>query len=235
MQITSTFENKFGYLPEKSSFTPERVKLIREHINYNGGMVLPTALDLGIWVSFKPRPYRKVRVYSDQFEVIAECTIDDTAADSGLIGEEHDPETHLVPIALQAAAGLRTRMKIFGADYDTPDGTCLRDYIHVNDIALAHILSEKAFDGGIIHAEVNIGTGHTVSNLEILQTIEHVTGRVAPYDNAPRRVGDVTKLFTDGANAKEILGFEPQHSDIENIIQTAWAFHGRKWGLNDID
>lgn len=155
------------------------------------------------------------------------------ADESGLIGEEHDPETHLVPIALQAAAGLRPKMKIFGTDYDTPDGTCLRDYIHVNDIALAHILAEQAFDNGLTNAEVNIGTGQAVSNLEILQTIERVTGKPVPYDEAPRREGDVTKLFADGANAKEILGFEPLHSGIENIIQTAWRFHAGKWGINE--
>jgi len=153
---------------------------------------------------------------------------------SGQIGEEHDPETHLIPIALEAAAQRRPKMKIFGTDYDTPDGTCLRDYIHVNDIALAHILSEQAFDKGLKHAEVNIGTGKAVSNLEILQTIEQITGRPVPYDEAARRAGDVTKLYADGTTAKKILGFVPQHSDIENIIQTAWHFHARKWGVNDI-
>ena len=157
------------------------------------------------------------------------------ADESGTIGEEHDPETHLIPIALEAAAGLRPRMKIFGTDYDTPDGTCLRDYIHVNDIALAHILSEEAFDNGLSNAELNIGTGQAVSNLEILQTIEKVTSKAVPYDDAPRRAGDVTKLFADGEKAKDVLGFEPQHSDIENIIRTAWRFHARKWKLNHID
>lgn len=154
---------------------------------------------------------------------------------SGLIGEEHNPETHLIPIALEAAAGRRGRMKIFGTDYDTPDGTCLRDYIHVNDIALAHILSEQAFERGLSHAEVNIGTGKAVSNLEILQTIERVTGRPVPYDVARRRAGDVTRLYADGAKAKSVLGFEPQHSDIDNIIGSAWRFHARKWGINDVD
>lgn len=150
---------------------------------------------------------------------------------SGEIGEEHDPETHLIPIALEAAAGRRPRMKIFGSDYDTPDGTCIRDYIHVNDIALAHIKSEQAFDNGLTHAEVNIGTGVGISNLEILQTIGKVTGREVSYDEAPRRDGDLTQLYADGTRGKEILGFEPQHSDIENIIQTAWNFHRRKWDL----
>lgn len=154
------------------------------------------------------------------------------ADESGLIGEEHDPETHLIPIALEAAAGRRGKMKIFGTNYDTPDGTCLRDYIHVNDIALAHIKAESAFENGLSATEVNIGTGRPISNLEILQTIERVTGLPCPYDSAPRRAGDVTKLYADPKHAKDTLGFMPQHSDIENIIKTAWTFHSRKWGVS---
>ncbi|NNC37111.1 MAG: UDP-glucose 4-epimerase GalE [Acidimicrobiales bacterium] len=153
------------------------------------------------------------------------------ADDSGEIGEEHNPETHLIPIALEAAAGRRPRMKIFGTDYGTPDGTCIRDYIHVNDIALAHIKSEQAFDNGLSNAEVNIGTGVGISNLEILQTIERVTGKPVPYDAAPRRDGDLTQLYADGTRAKELLEFMPQHSNLENIIKTAWNFHRQKWDL----
>jgi len=153
---------------------------------------------------------------------------------SGLIGEEHDPETHLIPIALEAAAGKRPPMEIFGTDYDTPDGSCLRDYIHVNDIARAHILSEDAFDKGLLQTEINIGTGQAVSNLDILNMIEYVTGRPVPYDVAPRRVGDVTQLYANASKAKNVLGFEPKHSDLEGIIRTAWQFHAYKWGLNDI-
>jgi len=144
---------------------------------------------------------------------------------SGEIGEEHDPETHLIPIALASAAGLRGRMKIFGTDYDTPDGTCVRDYIHVNDIAGAHICGLKAFANGLTNTEVNIGTGQGVSNLEVLQMIERVTGKPVPYDNAPRRDGDLTQLYADPKRAKDVLGFTAQHSDLENIIKTAWNFH----------
>ena len=144
---------------------------------------------------------------------------------SGEIGEEHDPETHLIPIALASAAGLRGRMKIFGTDYDTADGTCVRDYIHVNDIAGAHICGLKAFANGLTNTEVNIGTGQGVSNLEVLQMIERVTGKPVPYDNAPRRDGDLTQLYADPKRAKDVLGFTAQHSDLENIIKTAWNFH----------
>lgn len=155
------------------------------------------------------------------------------ADESGLIGEEHDPETHLIPIALAAAAGRRPKMKIFGTKYDTPDGTCLRDYIHVNDIAHAHIMAENAFDQGLTNAEVNIGTGNPVSNLEILKTIETVTGLPVPFDPAPPREGDVTKLYADSTNARVTLDFEPSHSNIENIIETAWRFHSKKWDLEN--
>lgn len=151
------------------------------------------------------------------------------ADSSGEIGEEHNPETHLIPIALAAAAGLRPRMKIFGMDYDTPDGTCIRDYIHVNDIALAHILGLEALEKGLIKAELNIGTGQGVSNLEILKMIEQVTGLAVPYDPAERRDGDLMRLYAAPGRAKEILGFSPQHSSLENIIQTAWNFHKRVW------
>lgn len=150
---------------------------------------------------------------------------------SGEIGEEHDPETHLIPIALAAAAGQRGRMKIFGTDYDTPDGTCIRDYIHVSDIAEAHLCGLKAFADGLRQAEVNIGTGQGVSNLEILKMIEQVTGKAVPYDKAPRRNGDLTRLYADPQRAKDILGFTAQHSKLENIIQTAWNFHNRTWNI----
>ncbi len=146
----------------------------------------------------------------------------------GEIGEEHDPETHLIPIAIQSAMGSGRKMKIFGTDYDTPDGTCIRDYIHVTDIARAHIDAIRAFDQGLKTAEVNIGTGQGVSNLEILETIKRVTKLPLPYEPAPRRAGDLTRLYADAREAKSILRFEPCHSDLENIIRTAWQFHRSK-------
>lgn len=148
---------------------------------------------------------------------------------SGLIGEEHDPETHLIPIALQAAAGRRAALTLFGTDYNTPDGTCVRDYIHVNDIARAHILALEKFEAGLMRAEVNIGTGDGVSNLEVLKTIGEVTGQPVPFVEGPRRDGDLSKLYADKGHAKSVLGFEPIHSDLENIISTAWNFHQSRW------
>ena len=153
------------------------------------------------------------------------------ADESGEIGEEHDPETHLIPNALKAAAGLDAKLKLFGTDYDTPDGTCIRDYIHVTDIAVAHLNALRAFEEGLTAAQVNIGTGTGVTNLEILNMIERVTGLPVPYDKVARREGDLTRLYAHPDKAKSVLGFTPKHSDLEHIIQTAWAFHKKKWGI----
>lgn len=147
---------------------------------------------------------------------------------SGVIGEEHDPETHLIPLAMQAAMGQRGPLTLFGTDYDTADGTCVRDYIHVSDIARAHVLALEKMAGGLSRAEVNIGTGNGISNLEILETIGRVTGQAVPYENGPRRTGDLSRLYADKGHAKTVLGFEPIHSDIETIIRSAWAFHARR-------
>jgi len=106
------------------------------------------------------------------------------------------------------------------------------DYIHVSDIAAAHMYGFKAFEGGLTATEVNIGTGIGVSNLEILKMIEQVTGRTVAYDNAPRRAGDLTRLYADPKRAKEVLGFTARHSDLKNIIQTAWDFHASKWNVS---
>ena len=147
----------------------------------------------------------------------------------GDIGEEHDPETHLIPNAMKAAAGKAPHMTLLGMDYDTPDGTPIRDYIHVTDIALAHLDAISAFTKGLSHAEVNIGTGKGASVLDILNAIERVTGKPVPYHTGPRRDGDLTQLYADASKAKAVLGFTPQHSELENIIATAWAFHQKKW------
>lgn len=155
-----------------------------------------------------------------------------SGADSGgEIGEEHDPETHLIPIALMAAAGKREPLTLFGTDYDTPDGSCIRDYIHVTDIARAHLMALEEFEAGLTAAEVNIGTGQGSSNLEILKMIEHVTGLRVPYNKGPRREGDLTQLYANAAYAKEVLGFTPTHSDLENIIGSAWRFHQQAWKI----
>lgn len=148
---------------------------------------------------------------------------------SAMIGEEHEPETHLIPIALQSACGLSGRMQIFGFDYDTPDGTCVRDYIHVNDLARAHILGIEKFNEGLTHSELNLGTGKGYSNLEILDMIKSITGLDMAYDKAPRRAGDLSQLYANSAKAKNVIGFMPEESSLENIIKTAWNFHQKQW------
>jgi len=153
------------------------------------------------------------------------------ADESGEIGEEHDPETHLIPNALKAAAGLGQGLQLFGTDYDTPDGTCVRDYIHVTDIAQAHVHAIRAQDKGLRQAEVNLGTGEGYSVLQIIKAIEAVTGLKVPYTAGPRREGDLTQLYANASRAKDMLDFESAHSDLEYIISTAWNFHRAKWGV----
>ncbi len=153
------------------------------------------------------------------------------ASPDGEIGEEHDPETHLIPNALKAAAGIGGRMKLFGTDYDTRDGTCIRDYVHVMDLADAHLAALDLLLSGTRALTANLGTGHGASVLEVLRAVESVTGLAPPYDVHPRRDGDAPILSADLTHARAVLGFEPKRSDIETIITDAWRFHKRAWGV----
>ena len=136
------------------------------------------------------------------------------------IGESHTPETHLIPLVLKAINGERDVVKIFGTDYDTPDGTCIRDYIHVEDLALAHRLALEKLDG--FSGGLNLGIGVGTSVREIIATAEKVSGQKCPVEYAPRRPGDPAKLFADKRKAEEILGWTPQYTGMEDIIRTAW-------------
>lgn len=153
------------------------------------------------------------------------------ASPEGEIGEEHDPETHLIPNALKAAAGLGGRMKLFGDDYDTRDGTCIRDYVHVMDLADAHLAALDRLMAGEREIIANLGAGHGASVMEVLKAVEAATGVKPPYDVYPRRDGDAPVLSADLAHARHVLGFAPKRSDIETIIADAWRFHRRAWGL----
>lgn len=153
------------------------------------------------------------------------------ASPDGEIGEEHDPETHLIPNALKAAAGIGGRMKLYGADYDTRDGTCIRDYVHVMDLADAHLAALDRLLGGEREIIANLGSGSGVSVLEVLQAIENVTGIKPPYEVHPRRDIDLPVLAADLSHARHTLGFSPKRSDIDTIIADAWRFHSRAWGL----
>jgi UDP-glucose-4-epimerase GalE len=155
------------------------------------------------------------------------------ASPDGEIGEQHDPETHLIPNALKSAAGIGGPMKIFGNDYETRDGTCLRDFIHVMDLAQAHLAALDRLathDGGFA---CNLGTGHGTTVLEVLNAVEMVTGRAVPYQLHPRRPGDPAELYADISLARKILGFEPRYANIETIVRHAWEFHRRVWGLSN--
>ncbi|HEX5007500.1 MAG TPA: UDP-glucose 4-epimerase GalE [Hyphomonadaceae bacterium] len=147
----------------------------------------------------------------------------------GEIGEEHDPETHLIPNALKAAAGLGGAMKLFGDDYPTPDGTCIRDFIHVTDLADAHVLASKKLAEGSRAVELNLGTGEGRTVMEVLRSVEKATGSAVPHTISPRRPGDAIALYSDASRVKAELGWHPKHSDIDTIVSTAWNFHRRKW------
>tara|TARA_R110000868_G_scaffold325832_2_gene586710 strand:- start:11923 stop:12609 length:687 start_codon:yes stop_codon:yes gene_type:complete len=151
------------------------------------------------------------------------------ASPDGDVGEQHDPETHLIPNALRAASGLGPAMQLFGDDYDTPDGTCIRDYIHVMDLARAHLLALDRLLAGTRRVEVNLGTGRGCSVREVLEAVERVTGRKVPHETLPRRPGDAPQLYADASLAKQVLGFVPQCSDLSTIVGDAWNFHRPHW------
>lgn len=141
----------------------------------------------------------------------------------GTLGEDHDPETHLIPVILQTILGQRKSITLFGTDYPTPDGTNVRDYIHVDDLAEAHILAmQKNEPGNPIYC--NLGTGQGVSVKEIIATVEKVTGQKVPVEYGPRRAGDAVALFASPARAKERLGWEAKYRDPETIVASAWRW-----------
>lgn len=140
------------------------------------------------------------------------------------IGERHDPETHLIPLALQAITGKRPPLQLFGQDYDTPDGTCIRDYIHVDDLASAHILAINHLNNGGESAVFNLGSNHGYSVNEVIQTAAQVTDQTVPLTYAPRRPGDPAILVADASLAKKVLGWQPQYTDLTQIIAHAWAW-----------
>lgn len=137
------------------------------------------------------------------------------------LGEQHDPETHLIPLVLEAVAGNRPYLKVFGHDYDTPDGTCIRDYVHIADLASAHVLALETTDNDYF----NLGTGRGYSIMEVIKCVEEVTGTKVPYCIEPRRPGDPASLYADNQKAVNNLKWEPRHSSLKNIIETAWEWY----------
>src|SRR5262249_53857704 len=146
------------------------------------------------------------------------------ASPDGSIGEDHDPETHLIPLVLQAILGRRPSIEIFGTDYPTPDGTCIRDYIHVDDLAEAHLLAlEKLAPGSMLF--YNVGTGRGYSVREVVRTAEEVTGKPVPVKEGPRRPGDPPVLVAASEKVRRELGGEPRYTELRPIIETAWNWH----------
>ncbi len=144
----------------------------------------------------------------------------------GHIGEDHRPETHLIPLVLQVALARRDSITVFGADYPTPDGSCIRDYIHVMDLAEAHILALEALEAGELRT-CNLGSGHGYSVFEVLQTARQVTGHAIPARVGSRRAGDPAVLVADNARLADWLGWTPRHTTLESIIASAWNWHRR--------
>ncbi|WP_078578083.1 UDP-glucose 4-epimerase GalE [Salipaludibacillus agaradhaerens] len=143
------------------------------------------------------------------------------------IGEDHKPETHLIPIVMQVALGQRDKIMVFGDDYPTEDGTCIRDYIHVNDLIQAHLLALTYLREGGSSNTFNLGNGQGFSVKEVIDTVEKVTGQDISREIAPRRSGDPAVLVASSEKARSTLGWTPQYADLETIIETAWQWHQR--------
>jgi UDP-glucose-4-epimerase GalE len=146
----------------------------------------------------------------------------------GEIGEEHDPETHLIPLVVRAALGTAAPVQIFGTDYPTPDGTAIRDYVHVDDLAVAHVRALQHLAGGGESTAVNLATGNGYSVREIIAAVAKAVGRAVPQREAPRRPGDPPALIADPSLAAQVLGWRAQYSDLDTIIQTALAWEMRQ-------
>jgi len=147
---------------------------------------------------------------------------------SGELGERHDPETHLIPLVLQAASGRRASISVFGNDWPTRDGTCVRDYIHVSDLCVAHLQALEWLEKGGRYEAFNLGNGDGATVLEVIEAARRVTAKPIKIVQAPRRAGDPPSLIADASKARRILGWQPARADIEGIVRDAWNFEQRR-------
>ncbi len=147
------------------------------------------------------------------------------ASEDGVIGEDHTPETHLIPLAFDAATGRRSHLELYGTDYPTPDGTCLRDYVHVDDLSRAHIAVFPKLSQPGAALFYNLGTGQPTSNRAVIRAVEKVTGRPIKVIEKPRRPGDPPALYADSTKAQRELGWKVKFPDIDSIVATAWKWH----------
>ena len=145
------------------------------------------------------------------------------------IGEDHDPETHLIPLVLDVASGRRADITVFGTDYATPDGTAVRDYVHVDDLARAHVLALQHLLNNGDTIAINLGTGHGASVRQVIDTARHITGREIIARDAPRRTGDSPVLVADAKKASEVLDWAPHYSNLAGIITDAWRWHNKRF------
>jgi len=143
------------------------------------------------------------------------------------IGESHDPETHLIPLTIDAATGRRGALNIFGTDYDTPDGTCIRDYVHVDDLSRAHISVIDKMSDEFGFLDYNLASGCPSSVKEVISAVERVSGLKVPFIESPKREGDPTALYADSSKARQELGWIPKYTNITDIIKSAWAWHSK--------
>jgi UDP-glucose 4-epimerase len=150
------------------------------------------------------------------------------ASQSGELGEIHVPETHLIPLVLFTALGLREKISVFGDDYDTPDGTCIRDYIHVEDLADAHVRALAKLQSGTARLACNLGTGTGFSVLEVIETCKRISGKPIAVEVTSRREGDPARLISGGSAAYDLLEWKPQRAAIEDIVADAWRFHSNE-------
>lgn len=148
----------------------------------------------------------------------------------GTLGERHAPETHLIPLALQAASGRHSCVTVFGTDYDTPDGTCIRDYVHVTDICRAHLLAMDRLCAGATSGAFNLGSGNGYSVREVVEAVSRVTGRPVPVMETGRRQGDVARLVADARRARSALSWSPSYSNLDTMIAHAWAWERKLAG-----
>lgn len=147
------------------------------------------------------------------------------ASEDGVIGEDHTPETHLIPLAIEVAVGKRPHLELYGTDYPTPDGSCQRDYVHVDDLSRAHIAAFDKLGTPGTQLFYNLGTGRPTSNREVIRAVEKVTGKPVKVIEKPRRPGDPPALYADSSKARRELGWKVKFGDIESIVATAWKWH----------
>jgi UDP-glucose 4-epimerase len=156
------------------------------------------------------------------------------ADESGAIGERHQPESHLIPLVLQTAGGLRKHIQVFGNDYPTPDGSCIRDYVHVTDLAQAHLLALEHLMAGGASGAFNVGNSKGYSVREVIETARRITGKPIPAVEGPRRAGDPAALVASSERIRDTLGWRPRYEDLETILATAWRWH-RKEASGQVD